>query len=81
MNKVTETFQNGEWDTPGWGHAKEVVVALNSVADPATLDFDTKIHLLQKAMRAATQSPEWIDFLIAVADELTQANNAQQAEA
>lgn len=80
MKTAAERFQEAEWDTPGWGLAKEVVVALNSVANPETLDSHTKIHLIQQAMKAATESPVWLEFLIAVSGELLQGRDGQRPE-
>lgn len=67
-----EAFQQGTWDTPGWAKAKEVVVALASTTNPTKLEYGEKIRLLVLAMEAATESSEWIDFLVAVSNELTQ---------
>jgi len=72
MNKVTEAFQLGDWNTPGWNKAKEVTVYLNKVTEPITLNFEQKIHLLTLCMEAAIESRDWVELLIAVADELSQ---------
>lgn len=87
---LSDAFQQADWDTPGWELAKEVVVALtsvshaspasNSVTNPKTLDFETKIYLLQQAMKAATQSFHWVEFLIAVAGELNQDNYGSESK-
>ena len=77
---LSDAFQQADWDTPGWKLAKEVIVALNSVTNPKTLDFETKIHLLQLAMKAAIQSPHWVEFLIAVAGELNQDNYGSESK-
>ena len=78
---MRDAFQKAEWTmddahgtkthTPGWDKAREVIVALNSVADPTELDFEQKIHLITVTMQAATQSDDWVEFLIAVSDVLT----------
>lgn len=71
MNKVADAFRKAERTTPGWNKAKEIVVALNSVADPSSLEWEQKTHLITLAMQAATQSEYWVEFLIAVSDVLT----------
>lgn len=76
MSKVTETFQVGDFESPGWDKAKEVLLCLNEVTNPTTLDFVQKIRLLTLSMEAAAESDDWVEFLIVVADELVQVNNA-----
>lgn len=71
MKRVAEVFQKADWTTPGWSKAKDVMVALSAEPNSADLNFDQKIHLITLALQAATQSYDWVEFLIVVSDGLT----------
>ena len=77
VSKSVAAFQLASWDSPGWDYAKEVVTVIASTAEPEKLECGVKIRLLELSMKAATESSDWLEFFVAVTDELT---NGKQSE-
>lgn len=69
--QINSEFQRGDWDTPGWEYAKNVVVFLAD-CDILNLEAEEVVWVIEQALRAATESKMWLKFLTVVSEELQQ---------